>query len=120
MGLIVQLLVAALVIFIVDKLMTGIQVDGPVACIKVAAVNAVLSFVLAMVIPAALIAAPFSAFGANAGAIAATVLSFLIAGLSLFISDKLLSDFKVAGFQSAVVAAVLIAVVGRVLAILGL
>ncbi len=112
MGLLISLLITAGVIMLVDKLMDSMTVDGPVAALKVAILNSVILTVLLLIIPQTVLTAPFGIFGSNAWAFAELLLTFVISGLSLKISDHFLTDFSLGDFKSALLAAFLIAFLG--------
>ncbi len=98
-----NLLLAAVVIYIVGRLNLGLTVDGFVPAIIAAAVIAIVSGVVMWLL---------GLLGITiGGGLLGAIVSLIVAAVVLLIADRFVPGMKVAGFGGAIIAAIAIGVV---------
>ena len=101
-----NLLLLSIAVFIVAKTIPGIHIKNFGTAIGIAVVYSIINFLLGWLIMALTLPFLFITFG---------LFKFVINAFLLFITDKLLDDFRIDGLMTTLAAAVLITVVDSIL-----
>ena len=101
-----NLLLLSVAVFIVAKTIPGIHIKNFGTAIGIAVVYSIINFLLGWLIMALTLPFLFITFG---------LFKFVINAFLLFITDKLLDDFRIDGLMTTLAAAVLITVVDSIL-----
>lgn len=103
LSIIIYLIIAAIVLIVVDRLNLGLSVNGFQNALIAAAVIAIVSWIVGLLLNAIGIRVPGGLLGA--------VVSIIVAAVILMVSDRFLKGMKVNGFTGAIIAAIAIGVI---------
>jgi putative membrane protein len=104
--MVVNILILSVAVFIVSKILPGIQIKSFITAIIVAVVYSIINFLLGWLL--VILSFPFIiiTFG---------LFKFVINAFLLWITDKLLEDFEIKGIFTTLIAAFLITLVDSVI-----
>lgn len=107
LGLLINWVLAAAVIYIVSRLGLGLTVTSFVSALIAAAIIAVIAWLIGLVLPDT---------WTQGGGLIPALLSLVVSAVVLLIADRFLPGMKVNGFVGALVAAIAIAVLSFIVA----
>lgn len=106
MRLVIHLLLLSAAIYIIARAVPGIRIKGFGTAIVVAIVYSIANYLLFWLLVLLTLPATILTFG---------LFIFVINGIILWLTDKLIDDFEISGFLTTVIAAFLITVLNYIL-----